>query len=92
MTAEFVENAADPRTRPISRTISAIGEALSGARRLAFYAEVLAAGQGDEINAVMGKWWLDAMLDQCPGRERRLDDVNAGVGLVELPALIDENR
>ena len=62
------EQAPDPRVRPIPHTINAIGDALSAEKRLAFYAEVLAAEEGEPINTVMRKWWMEAMFDRRPGR------------------------
>ena len=81
------EQAPDPRVRPIPHTINAIGDALSAEKRLAFYAEVLAAEEGEPINTVMRKWWMEAMFDRRPGRQQRLADATAGRRLVPLPDL-----
>ena len=78
----------DPRVRPIPHTINAIGDALSAEKRLAFYAEVLAAEEGEPINTVMRKWWMEAMFDGSPGRQQRLADAAAGRRLVPLPDLV----
>jgi hypothetical protein len=77
----------DPRVRAIPRTIQAVGDALSSEKRLAFYAEVLAAEAGESINLVLETWWREAMLDQLPGRAERLENVLAGRDLVSLEEL-----
>ena len=87
MSAQPEHPAPDPRVRPIPHTINAIGDALSAEKRLAFYAEVLAAEEGEQINTVMRKWWMEAMFDRRPGRQQRLADTMAGRRLVPLPDL-----
>lgn len=77
-----------PQVQPIPHTINAIGEALSAPKRLAFYAEVLKAAEGEPIITVMRKWWMEAMFDRRPGREQRLANAAAGRGLVPLPSLV----
>jgi hypothetical protein len=89
MSAQTVEYAAgDPRVPPLPRTIQAIADALSGARRMAFYAEALAAPQGEELDAVLNRWWADAMLEQLHGREQRLSEALAGENLSALPDFV----
>lgn len=43
------------------------------------------AGEGGGLDTVMTAWWLEAMFESVPGRDQRLDDTVAAVGLVELP-------
>jgi len=84
MTARF-EESADPRVRPLPHTIDAVAGALTGAKRMAFYAEIGQAEEGEPINSVLRKWWMEAMFDSRPGREQRLADADAGRRLVPLP-------
>lgn len=56
-------------------------------KRLAFYAEVLAAEEGKPVNRVMRGWWMEAVFDSDPRREQRLADAAAGRGPVPLPDL-----
>lgn len=79
----------DRRTAALPRTINAIGDALSGEKRARFYGEVLAAEQGPQLDGVMTRWWMDAMLDRAPGREERYADALAGRRLVPLPKPTD---
>lgn len=78
-----------PRTTRLPRTIDAVADALTGAKRMAFYAEIGGAQAGEEINAVLRKWWMEATFDSVPGRERRLAQADAGTHLVPLPDLVD---
>jgi hypothetical protein len=86
VTAQPEPPAQDRRVRPLPRTINAVGEALTGAKRALFYGEVLAAEEGEPINTVLRKWWREAMFDSRPGRDQRLADAAAGRNLVPLPA------
>ncbi|MEU6113110.1 hypothetical protein ABZ840_00850 [Streptomyces sp. NPDC047117] len=79
------EHPADPRVRPLPHTIDAVADALAGAKRMAFYAEIGQAEEGEPLNATLRKWWMEAMFDQQPGRQQRLADAAAGHGLVSLP-------
>ncbi|MGW5369483.1 hypothetical protein ACWER6_28700 [Streptomyces sp. NPDC004009] len=81
---------ADPRVPAIPRTINAIGDALSPGRRMAFFAAVGGAEQGERLNDVMSLWWMEAMFERVPGREQRLADTVAGRGLVPLPEVVEE--
>ncbi|MCX4792633.1 hypothetical protein OG369_43440 [Streptomyces sp. NBC_01221] len=81
------EHSADPRVRPIPHTIDAVSNALTGAKRMAFYAEIGQAEEGEAINAVLRKWWMEAMFDSRPGRDQRLADASAGRHLTPLPPL-----
>ncbi|MET8677806.1 hypothetical protein ABZW18_09490 [Streptomyces sp. NPDC004647] len=77
----------DRRVKAIPRTPDAIGESLSGAQRMAFYRELGRAEQGEQIDSVLDKWWMEALLDQVPGREERYANVMAGRNLVSLEDL-----
>lgn len=81
------EHPADPRARPIPHTIDAVAGALTGAKRMAFYAEIGQAEEGEPLNNTLRKWWMEAMFDAQPGREQRLAEAAAGHGLVPLSAL-----
>ncbi|WP_084957591.1 hypothetical protein [Thermoactinospora rubra] len=54
----------------VPRTIGGIADALRGARRAQFFAEVLGAQQGPELDGVLNAWWGRAMLDADPERDR----------------------
>lgn len=90
MTAQPEHPAPDPRVQPIPHTIDAVATALSGAKRMAFYAEIGQAEEGTAINAVLRKWWMEALFDARPGREQRLADAEGGRNLVPLPGLTGE--
>ncbi|WP_328406375.1 hypothetical protein OHS70_38310 (plasmid) [Streptomyces sp. NBC_00390] len=85
MTAQ-PEHPAGSRVTTIPHTINAIGDALSAEKRLAFYAEVLAADAAD-VAAVMGRWWKTAMLDRAPGAESSRANAAAGRRLVAIDDL-----
>lgn len=74
----------DPRVPAIPRTVDAVHDALPTTRREEFHAAVARAAPGDEREAVMTAWWLEAMFEAVPGRDQRLDDTVAAVGLVAL--------
>jgi hypothetical protein len=77
--------APDQRVRPIPHTIDAVAGSLTPAKRMAFYAEIGQAEEGGPINAVLRKWWMEALFDARSGREQRLADADAGRNLVPLP-------
>ncbi|MEU7206134.1 hypothetical protein [Streptomyces sp. NPDC045470] len=77
------EHPADRRTPAIAHTIQAIGDALTGAKRLAFFSEVLAAEEND-VAAVMRRWWYTAMLDRARGADASRANAAAGRNLVSL--------
>ena len=54
----------------VERTIGSISEALRGSRRAQFFAELLRAHQGPELDDVLNAWWGRAMLDTDPDRDR----------------------
>ena len=59
------------RDRPrVERTIGNISDALRGSRRAQFFAELLRAQQGQELDDVLNAWWGRAMLDTDPDRDR----------------------
>ncbi len=51
----------DPRVPPIPRNQQCIGDALPARRRMQFLSEVAQAEEGQEINDVLHKWWIEAM-------------------------------
>jgi hypothetical protein len=75
----------DPRVVPIPRTIDAVASALGGEQRMAFYREVGQAEEGEELNAALHGWWMEAMFGTRPGREQRLQEARSGQDLAELP-------
>ncbi|MEV4095247.1 hypothetical protein [Streptosporangium saharense] len=63
------------------RTIGGISNALRGGRRAQFFAELLEAQQGAELDGVLTAWWGRAMLDTDPDR----DPVRAAAEAGTLP-------
>jgi hypothetical protein len=60
-----------PQGRPrVPRTIGGISDALRGARRAQFFAELLRAEQGRDLDQVLSIWWGRAVLDSDPDRDR----------------------
>jgi hypothetical protein len=92
VTAQPEYPAPDPRVRPIPHTIDAVSTALSPAKRMAFYAEIGKAEEGEQINTVLRKWWMEAMFDSRPGREQRLADAAARRNLMPLPGLVGDEK
>ena len=83
------------RTRSAVRTPKvtppfAVATALGPTKRMAFYAEMGQAEEGEPINTVLRKWWMEAMLDSRPGRGQRFAAAAAAAGrnLVLLLGLI----
>jgi hypothetical protein len=62
----------------VPRTIGGISGALRGSRRAQFFAELLEAQQGAELDGVLNAWWGRAMLDTDPDRERIWKAAEAG--------------
>jgi len=60
----------EPGTPRVQHTIGGISDALRGSRRAQFFAELLRAQQGQELDDVLNAWWGRAMLDTDPGRDR----------------------
>jgi hypothetical protein len=85
VTAQPEHHVPAPRIAAIAHTIDAVAAALNGAKRMAFYAEIGRAEEGDPLNTTLRKWWMEAMFDSRPGREQRLADADAGRGLTALP-------
>ncbi|MFF3442077.1 hypothetical protein [Streptosporangium sp. NPDC002721] len=63
----------------VPHTIGGISDALVGGRRAQFFAELLRAQQGAELDAVLTAWWGRAMLDSDPDRDRVHAAAEAGV-------------
>jgi len=63
-------HSSEPNTPRIPHTIGGIAEALRGSRRAEFFAELLRAAQGRELDEVLVAWWGRAMLDSDPDRDR----------------------
>ncbi|MDP9865044.1 MULTISPECIES: hypothetical protein [Streptosporangium] len=62
----------------VPRTIGGISSALRGSRRAQFFAELLEAQQGPELDGVLNAWWGRAMLDTDPDRDRVRAAAEAG--------------
>jgi hypothetical protein len=61
----------EPAGRPrVPRTIGGISDALRGASRAQFFAELLQAEQGTELDALLTAWWDRATLDSDPYPDR----------------------
>lgn len=60
----------EPGTSRVLHTIGGISDALHGSRRAQFFAELLRAQQGHELDDVLNNWWGRAMLDTDPDRNR----------------------
>jgi len=66
----------------VPRTIGGISDALRGGRRAQFFAELLRAEQGRDLDQVLSTWWGRAMLDSDPDRDR----IHAAAEAATLPA------
>lgn len=60
----------EPDRPRVERTIGGISDALRASRRAQFFAELLQAKQGQELDDVLNAWWGRAMLDTDPDRDR----------------------
>ena len=60
----------EPGQARVQHSIGSISDALQGSRRAQFFAELLRAQQGQELDDVINAWWGRAMLDTDPGRDR----------------------
>ncbi|MGW7688370.1 hypothetical protein ACWGMA_05665 [Streptomyces asiaticus] len=60
-----------PHTEPdrVPRNADGIAAALEGERRMEFYRELLAAAP-EKAEAVLRRWWCEAMLDTDPSGDR----------------------
>ncbi|MEO3872546.1 hypothetical protein ABGB18_27360 [Nonomuraea sp. B12E4] len=77
MSAQPVHSGAVGHPR-VPRTIGGISSALRGGRRAQFFAELLEAQQGPELDGVLNAWWGRAMLDTDPDRDRIRAAAEAG--------------
>jgi hypothetical protein len=77
MTAQPVHPQAETVPR-VPHTIGGISDALRGARRAQFFAELLQAEQGRDLDQVLSIWWARAMLDSDPDRDRIHTAAEAG--------------
>ncbi|MGH3567828.1 MAG: hypothetical protein ACRDRH_17725 [Pseudonocardia sp.] len=71
----------EPDTPRVQHTIGGISDALRGSRRAQFFAELLRAQQGQELEGVLNAWWGRAMLDTDPERDR----IHAAAAASTLP-------
>lgn len=72
----------------VPRNAEGIAAALSGAQRMEFYRELLAATP-EQAKGVLLRWWGHAMLDTDPDADARADAVLAGaVPTVSLDDLL----
>lgn len=76
----------------VPRTIGGISDALRGGRRAQFFAELLRAEQGPELDAVVTAWWSRAMLDTDPERDRIQTEAEAGTLPVTTMDAIKQRR
>ena len=79
MSAHAGHDAPEPR---VPRTADGIANALSGSRRMEFYRE-LGTAPMDKAEAVLRRWWCEAMLDTDPAAkeiERELREGRAPAG------------
>jgi hypothetical protein len=53
----------------VSRTLDGIAAALQGGRRMEFYRE-LGTAPLDQAEAILRRWWCEAMLDTDPEAEQ----------------------
>jgi hypothetical protein len=76
----------------VPHTIGGISDALRSGRRAQFFAELLHAEQGPELDAVLTAWWGRAMLDTDPERDRIHADAEAGTLPVTTMDAIKQRR
>jgi hypothetical protein len=88
MTAELAHRNASR----VPRTIGGISDALRDSRRAQFFAELLQAEQGPELDAVLTAWWGRAMLDTDPERDRIHTQAEAGTLPVTTMDAIGQRR
>lgn len=58
-----------PEPDRVPRNAQGIGDALTGPRRMEFYRELLAAAP-EAAEAVLRRWWCEAMIDTDPDGDR----------------------
>jgi len=84
---------ADVGRSTVPRTIGGISDALRGSRRAQFFAELLQAEQGAELDAVLNSWWGRAVLDSDPDRDRIRAAAEAGtLGTITVEAVAQLRR
>ena len=77
-------HSSEPNTPRVPHTIGGIAEALRGSRRAEFFAELLRAAQGRELDEVLVAWWGRAMLDSDPDRDRATAATKAMYGMRKI--------
>ncbi|MDQ3760597.1 MAG: hypothetical protein M3460_02550 [Actinomycetota bacterium] len=65
----------EPERPRVERTIGGISDALRGGRRAQFFAELLRAQQGQQLDDVLNAWWGRAMLNIDPDRIADVPDL-----------------
>lgn len=76
----------------VPRNADGIAAALSGAQRMEFYRELLAATP-EAARGVLLRWWGQAMLDTDPVADERADAALAGaLPTVSLDGLVARRR
>jgi hypothetical protein len=73
----------------VPRTIGGISDALRGSRRAQFFAELLQAEHGPDLDGVLAAWWGRAMLDSDPERAQVI--AAAGAGTLAVPGMPPED-
>lgn len=76
----------------VPRTIGGISDALHGSRRAQFFAELLHASKGPELDAVLTAWWARAMLDTDAQQDRIHAEAEAGTLPVTTMDAIQQRR
>ncbi|MCC3768552.1 hypothetical protein [Streptomyces sp. UNOC14_S4] len=66
-----------PEPEQVPRTYDGIVDALQGSRRMAFFREFGEAPH-DQAEAVLRRWWCEAMLDTDPEADRTREAAVAG--------------
>ncbi|GAA1023339.1 hypothetical protein Aple_084320 [Acrocarpospora pleiomorpha] len=85
MSAHAGHETPEPR---VPRTADGIAAALSGSRRMEFYRQLGTAPMG-QVEAVLRRWWAEAMLDSDPAvkdveRELRQGRARAGTPIEDV--------
>lgn len=76
----------------VPRNAEGIAAALTGAQRMEFYRELLAAAP-EQAKGVLLRWWGQAMLDTDPDADSRADAALAGtLPTVSLDDLLARRR
>lgn len=88
MSAQPAEQPADPRVRPLPRTIEAVRAAIPDDQERRRFLEQVLAAPVDEVKGLVETRWYELMLTKVPGAEVRLADARLGVNQVPLPELL----